>query len=244
MNADDPPSYAALTREDPNPLKRALQTRRLSDALRMAGALTPRLVVDYGGGDGAVLCAAAQLWPQASLICFEPAPQLAAQARALLAGLHRAEVVERESALPDAIADLVFCMEVFEHLPATETVRALDEIDRVLAPDGRLIVGVPLEVGPPALPKGLFRALRRPREFDGRPRHVLAAALGRPPGPRPEAEISSGRAYFPHHLGFDHRPLLGELGRRFAVESTCGSPFSRLPLWANSEVYVRARKRS
>src|SRR5688500_9971258 len=121
-------SYAALTRDDPNPLKRAVQGRRLADALRLAADLAPSLVVDYGGGDGALCRAAATLWPQARLVCFEPAPPLAAEARALLADTPQVEVVETEQALPDSAASLVFCTEVFEHLPPVETERALDEI--------------------------------------------------------------------------------------------------------------------
>jgi SAM-dependent methyltransferase len=176
------------------------------------------------------------------MICFEPAPQLADEARILLAATPRAEVVGSEAALPSGAADLLFCTEVLEHLPPAETARALAEIDRVLAPGGRAIVGVPVEVGPPALAKGLFRTARRRAEFDGRLGHVLLATLGRPPAPRPLAEMIRGRAYYPHHAGFDHRPLLRELGRRFVIERCVGSPFPRLPAWMNSELYVQLRK--
>jgi SAM-dependent methyltransferase len=242
MRRGEPPgSYAALTRADPNPLKRSLQARRLADALRLAGDVAPGVVVDYGGGDGALLAAAGERWPSARLICFEPAPQLAAEARRLLVDT-AAEVVASEAALPAGAADLVFCTEVFEHLPGAETAHAIDEIERILVPGGRLIVGVPVEVGPPALPKGVFRMLRRAGEFDARLGPVLAATAGRAPAPRPTAEISPGRAYFPHHLGFDHRPLAAALGRRFQLERRAGSPFAALPAWANAELYLRLRK--
>ena len=140
----------------------------------------------------------------------------------------------------DGCADLVFCTEVFEHLPPAETARALSEIGRILKPGGRLLVGVPVEIGPPALAKGLFRALRRPGEFDARPAPVASALLCRPPRARPLDEISPGRAYYPHHLGFDHRALAGALAARFRLEGSAGSPFPALPWWLNSELYVRA----
>jgi len=57
------------------------------------------------------------------------------------------------------------------------------------------------------------------------------------------AEISPGRAYFPHHAGFDHRPLFRAIADRLALERRTGSPFSLLPAWLNSEVYLRARRR-
>jgi SAM-dependent methyltransferase len=236
-------SYAALTREDPSPLKRAVQSRRLADALRLTGDSTPRSIVDYGGGDGALCRSAAALWPDARLLCFEPAPQLAEEARALLAQTVQAEVVTDETSLPTGGADLVFCTEVFEHLPPDETARALDEIARILAPGGRAVIGVPVEIGPPALPKGLFRALRRPGDFDARPSAIARALLAWAPGLRPVAEISPGRAYHPHHVGFDHRPLARALADRFELELRAGSPFPVLPLWLNSELYFRIRLR-
>lgn len=244
MSPDPAPSYAALTREDPNPLKRAVQGRRLADALRLAEDLAPGLVVDYGGGDGALSRSAAELWPGAQVVCFEPAPQLAAQARVLLADVVNARVVEEEAALLSGSADLVFCTEVFEHLPPAETARALDEIGRVLKPGGHAVIGVPVEIGPPAFAKGLFRALRRPGEFDARPAVVLQALVGHAPRPRPVAEISAGRAYYPHHAGFDHRPLVQAVATRFELERRTGSPFPGLPAWLNSEVYVRGRRRA
>lgn len=232
-------SYAALTREDPNPLKRAVQGRRLADALRLAGDLAPRVVVDYGGGDGALCRSAAELWPAARLVCFEPAPQLADQARALLACTPQVQIVGQEEALPVGAADLVFCTEVFEHLPPAETERALGEIARILAPGGRAVIGVPVEVGPPALAKGAFRALRRPAAFDARADAILAATAGLPPSPRPLEEIAPGRAYYPHHLGFDHRVLRAAVERRFRIERCGTSPFPVLPAWLNSELYLR-----
>jgi SAM-dependent methyltransferase len=241
MSAGEAKSYAALTREDPNPLKRAVQGRRLADALRLARDLSPGLVVDYGGGDGALCRSAAALWPAAAVVCFEPAPQLAAEARALLADTPAAQVMTDEDALPAGAADLVFCTEVFEHLPPVETARALDEIARILGPGGRAVIGVPVEIGPPALAKGLFRHLRRPQEFDARASVIAMALIGRPPRARPLAEISPGRAYYPHHAGFDHRALARGLAERFQVEALAGSPFRALPAWLNSELYVRVK---
>jgi len=238
------PNYAALTRDDPSPLKRVVHGRRLAHALAMARHLAPRVIVDYGGGDGALCQFAAEYWPRARIICFEPSPHLASEARVLLAGTPQAQVVGDEAALSSGSADLVFCTEVFEHLPPAETSRAIEEIARILRPGARAVIGVPIEVGPPALAKGLFRAWRRPGDFDARPQVVACSLVGQPPRRRPTTEISPGRAYFPHHAGFDHRPLFRAIAARLVLERRTGSPFAVLPDWLNSEVYLRVRRRA
>lgn len=235
-------SYAAITRDDPNLVKRWVQRRRLADALvRATGESAPRRVVDYGGGDGELAARAAARWPQAEVLCFEPWDEMARQAERRLAGAANARVVRDEAGLAPG-ADLVLCTEVFEHLPEAETARALDEIDRVLRPGGRLVVGVPVEVGPVALLKGAFRALRRPGDFDGRWPGILAAARGRPPAARFTAELAPGRFYHPHHLGFDHRRLRRALQARFGPVRLSGSPLPFAPVLLNSEAYMTVTK--
>lgn len=235
-------SYASLTRRDPNPLKRWVQRRRIEDAIDLIlNGKEPACIVDYGGGDGFAAAWLARKSPQARILCFEPDPVLAAEAEAALADAPNGAVATVESQLQDGAADAILCAEVFEHLPEAETAVAVDTLWRVLKPGGRLVVGVPVEIGPPALAKGLFRALRRPGAFDARWRHVLAAAAGRPPSDRPAGRIGE-RLYYGHHLGFDHRRLRATLSARFTPEAERASPFAFLPVWLSSELYLVYRK--
>ena len=235
-------TYAQMTWDDPNALKRWVQRRRLKDALAQVTAKFPvDNIVDYGAGDGALAALAHQRWPNARITCFEPAPHLAAEAEARLRDLPNIGVTRFEHGIPGE-ADVVFCTEVFEHLPETETLAALDRIEALLKPGGLLVVGVPVEVGPVAGLKGLFRMLRRPDDFDTRPGHIWKAMLGGAFDYRPMAEISQGRRYHPHHLGFDHRRLRRQLAARFTPVGTRGSPLRLAPVILNSEAYMTLRK--
>lgn len=234
-------SYAGLTRDDLNPAKRWLQRRRLDDALRAVPAdLQPRLAIDYGGGDGELSARLADAYPQCQVLCFEPASLLRIEAARRLADVERAFLATSESALPSGRADLVLCTEVFEHLPEAETETAFTEIERVLRPGGVLVMGVPVEVGPPALAKGVFRGVRGQAGSVG---DIWRAAWGGHIR-RDAREIAPGRAYHFEHLGFDHRRLELRLRERFVVERRCGSPLRRAPVWMNSELYVVARRRT
>jgi SAM-dependent methyltransferase len=234
-------SYAAITREDSSALKRWFQERRLRAAVGLVDGRARR-VVDFGGGDGEVSARLAARLPETEIVCFEPAPQYRQEAEQRLAGFPLARAVSEEADLSEGWADTALCLEVLEHLPEAETEQALEQLHRCLGPGGRLVCGVPIEVGPPAAAKGLFRRGRRPEAFDARPDLIAAAAFGRPPAERPVTFIAPERAYHPHHLGFDHRRLLERLRGRFRVVRMVGSPFGTPLSLVNAELYILAVK--
>src|SRR5690606_32185921 len=112
----------------------------------------------------------------------------------------------------------------------------LGQISFVLASQGSAIIGVPIEIGIPALYKGVFRIFRRFGGFDASIRNVLLAALGSPPSERPVSEIAPGFAFHPDHMGFDYRNLLAILRIQFHVKKVVASPFQFLGTWLNPEV--------
>ena len=235
-------TYADLTWDDPNPLKRWLQRKRIADALaQVPPGRTVSVIVDFGGGDGVLAQQAANRWPDARIVVFEPYGELADAARQRLAEVANASIVDRERDLPVGV-DLVFCTEVFEHLPDAETERALWEIDRILVTGGSLVVGVPVEIGPPALFKGLFRQTRRSDAYDADWRRILQATTGRPPTDRPPELMGEGRRYHSFHLGFDHRRLKGRLEAWFGPARSAGSPAGFAPVFVNSEAYMTLTK--
>lgn len=237
-----PPDYATLTRDDPNPLKRFLQGKRLRDAVGLLGRWVPRDVVDYGAGDGELARVLRHRYPDVSIAAFEPTPALFAQAEANLRDLSAVRLVAEAAHIPSASADAIFCLEVFEHLPPLETATALDHITRILKPDGVLIIGVPIEIGLAARFKGAFRRLRRNGDFDTDRARIAEAAKGHITFERFKAEIAPGLAYYPHHLGFDYRNLLKDLEARFVIDRIWPSPFLLLPPELNSELTLRVFK--
>lgn len=235
-------TYESMTHGDRNPLKRWLQNRRLDDAIDLIPDAA-QAVVDFGGGDGVLTARLAARRPAVLVTCFEPEPIFCWEAEKRLRGTDRVSLVAREADIADNWAQAVVCCEVFEHLPDAQADAALDQIARMLAPGGVLIVGVPVEVGPPALAKGLFRLLRRPGALDARPDQIWRACLHRPHGPRFVADIAEGRPYHPLHIGFDHRALQSRLSSRFDLILARGSPWRALPATLNSEIYFVAKKR-
>ena len=55
--------------------------------------------------------------------------------------------------------DVITCMEVLEHCLEPERLRVLDELAGLARPAGRVVISVPIEIGPSLAAKQLARAL-------------------------------------------------------------------------------------
>lgn len=234
-------AYSEHTFSDPNPIKRWLQHQRLDTALMLAREFakpTPQAICDYGAGNGELCKHLFKAYGRSKLVCFEPTPQLIQEAKVNLGQTDFP--VQFTSSLADLGQhkfDLIFCLEVFEHLLPKEMTEASDQIQMMLTRDGVGVIGVPVEIGLPAAYKGLFRMKRRYGAFDARIRNVIGAVLGKPPLSRPIVELAPGVPVYPDHLGFDYRELQLFLEQRFRVLKISGSPSKWLGAWGSPEIY-------
>jgi SAM-dependent methyltransferase len=237
-------SYWENTFNDRNPMKRWLQRKRLVSALELAERFSPnpRSICDFAAGDGELCKSIVDWYPDAKVICYEPAPTYLVEARKNLRSLPTIAFSSDVCRLASQSVDLVFCLEVLEHLPRPETVQALQQIDEILAPDGIAVIGVPIEIGIPAVYKGVFRIVRRHGAFDATLGNVLRAAIGNPPKSRPLSEVSSGLKFHHEHMGFDFRQLKQMILRQLSIEETAASPYPILGSTLMPEIYFVARK--
>lgn len=237
-------AYADITFRDRSPIKRWLQQRRLTDAIRLSAHLRDiHTVLDFGAGNGELSKHLIRAFPQACIMCYEPAAELMAEARKNTEGLRQITWLADIGTVSAESVDLLYCLEVFEHLPERETEAAFAAIESVLRTGGIAVMGVPVEIHLPALYKGLFRMLRRFGDFDALPGPILQAALGFPPRQRPIQEIALGWSYHFHHLGFDHRRFRDLLQmRRLTLLQQSTSPIAALGAWLNPEIYFVVRK--
>lgn len=239
-------SYASITFQDKNPVKRWLQASRLKSAVGICGiSRDATSVCDYGAGNGELCKLLAEAFPQARLVCFEPSPHLLSEARENLAHLaRRVEFVGHARDIPAGKFEAIFCLEVFEHLPPAETDQALNTMAGLLADEGRAVIGVPVEVGIPAAYKGIFRMLRRYGAFDANMKNILAAFLGCPPKNRPIAEIAPGMRFCFDHMGFNHRHLRRAFAGHFELLAARTSPFGGIGTWFMPEInFVLGKRR-
>lgn len=219
---------------------------------RLAGRLAVaagggRRLLDYGCGDGTFLALTHGTFAEA-VGCDLDAAQLAGCRRRLsvLDDVRFIHVDELASDVHTAAYDVVTCMEVLEHCVDAARTRVLDTLHRIVKPAGRIIISVPIEIGPALLGKQMFRALAalrghgdyRHRETYS-PRELAAAALARPHLARAEYDVEtpSGRMRYCGHKGFDWRIVEAEITRRFSIVERRWTPLPPFGPLLNSQVW-------
>ena len=225
-------AYADITIRDINYLKRWLQRKRLQSAVDLSASVIktddPLVICDFGAGNGEVCKLLPTTYVNPSITCYEPAPQLFTEAKHNLQNIMNCQInfVNNVTELAPNEFDIIFCLEVVEHLPVFDLKKVFRSIARALKPEGIVIIGVPIELGLPALYKGMFRMYRRYGSYDATIPNVVNAFMGRPPRRGPVKEICSGFPYYYEHLGFDHREFLNMCAVDFKILKTSSSPFN------------------
>lgn len=222
-------SYAAQTLDTPNPIARYAHRQRYAASFdRVTGEVRDEgTVLDFGCGQGDFLTTLAGLRPDLTLLGFDPESG------------HDADgyvPVDDTTTVATGSVDLVCCFETLEHLYDGEIASFLAEAERVLAPEGEVLISVPVIGGPTLLLKEANRAILFRRRSDYSARELVAASLAGWVAPRPDDIRVS-------HKGFDFRALFARVGERFAVEDVAYCPFPALPWWLNSQVFARLRPR-
>ena len=224
--------------------------RRLATARCLVTPHAGKRLLDYGCGDGTFLAQVSSMFPDA--VGADVDEQQIEDCRQRLAQLHEIQFVTvnqlREASYAGSF-DLICCMEVLEHCLDAEADNLLIDLDRLLAPQGSIIISVPIEIGPALFAKELFRALagwRKLGDYQYRDSYRLsemlrmigagsATAISRPVYP-----FGAGSAH--SHKGFNWRSFHHRISRVFAVREVRFSPFSGFAGWFSSQVWFRCER--
>lgn len=239
--------YADITYNDKNYFKRLFQRKRLvivcNDVFKNFDRSNKELnILDYGCGNAELLKHINKRLNNFSYTGYDPMEEMIEEAKLNIEDSTGIKLTTSKADLKDNKYDIIFCLEVFEHLPDAVLIEELEVLDSLLGDDGILVFGVPNEVYLAALIRGAFRMTRRFGEFDATFKNVFSSAVGRPPKDR-NVNFNETGTYLFYHMGFDHRKLIKTLKQYFIVKKVFGSPLSLLPVFFNTEVYIHCKKK-
>jgi 2-polyprenyl-3-methyl-5-hydroxy-6-metoxy-1,4-benzoquinol methylase len=224
---------------------------RFNMAVALAGEHHHGRLLDYGSGDGTFLSLVASRF--GSCVGADIAPDAVDDCRqrfAAFPNVRFCEIASLDRPEHRAAYDVVTCMEVLEHCPEPSFTNVLNSICRLVAPDGRVIISVPIEVGPAFLLKYAVRTVagwRGLSDYRHYERYPIADALrmifatGNTALDRPT--YNEGDATIHSHYGFNWRYVERRLREVLTVERTLFSPFNLLGGFFSSQAWLICRPR-
>ena len=224
---------------------------RFKTALRLTGRGVRRLL-DYGCGDGTFLEMAAGRYVHG--VGADVADDLIRDCRERLDRFNNLQfhnVAELTSPEHDRAYDLVTCMETLEHCVPAVAERVLGDLQRLVAPEGRVIISVPIETGPIFPIKFVLRKIAGWQGI-GHYRHYENYKIGDAlkmlfAGEHTEVERPAygepGHEFYTHY-GFNWRAFRLRVMEKFTIVETRFSPISLLGGWFNSQAWFVCRPRT
>ncbi len=223
---------------------------RFRIGLKLIGK-APRNLLDYGSGDGTFLVMASDRIGEGWGADISPVQVEDCQKRLVsIPNLHFSTIDVLRDGTHDGKYDIVTCMETLEHCTAASVEIVLRDLARFVSPGGRVIISVPIEIGPTFLLKAVVRkaAARRGLSDYSHYEHYKfrdalrmmtagrAEVLERPVYGKPEMNFHS-------HYGFNWKALRERVKQSFAIERVHFSPLGFLGGWVSSQVWFVCKPR-
>lgn len=212
-------------------------------------------LLDYGCGDGTFLGLVADMFTKA--VGADVGDQSLESCRRRFAERPELSFVRIDQLGPehDGQYDVVTCMEVLEHCIPESIDFALTTMRRLVSPRGRIIISVPIEIGPSLLLKETLRTVAawrnlgdykykeryRPAELARMVFATAGTSIQRNRGPMNDA---GGPDVFYGHKGFNWRTFRKELERSFEVEQPRFSPLPVFAGFLSSQVWFVCKPRA
>ena len=232
-------SYSQRILQQGNQLTRLAHRSRFSAVLDAIGSEQYTQALDYGCGDGWLLKNAYDRGVITSGIGVDVDPTMLSASQEIFADIpnfnffHVRDITEK---IPPHSCDLIFCTETLEHVDNAET--ALERMLECSKPNAKMIISVPIELGPSLLVKQVGRYLANFKGGYGyerySPRELFSAAILWDTNSFPSSH--SLNELNKAHKGFDYRSLQNLLQTKVTIDRTIFSPFSGLGNLLNSTV--------
>lgn len=221
-------SYSQRLLQQGNPLTRLAHRSRFNAVLDILGNNKYKQALDYGCGDGWLLRTAYDRGMIKSGIGVDVEDYMLSACQEIFAGIGSFQFckpTEISQKISPQSCDLIFCTETLEHIgyPA----RSLDLILNYCQPGAKIVISVPLEIGPSLLLKQIGRYFANLKGNYGYERYTLkelcSAAILWDTNSFPSSH--SLESEYTGHKGFDYRKIENLLQEKLKIERRIFSPF-------------------
>lgn len=232
-------SYSQRLLQQGNTLTRLAHRSRFNTVLDAIRGTHYHQALDYGCGDGWLLKVAYEEGIIASGIGVDISAQMLESCQETF--VHTPQIKfylpsELSAKISPHSCDLVFCTETLEHVPDPEQI--IEQLLPFCQKQAKLVISVPIEVGPSLLAKQVGRYFANLKGGYGyekyHPGELFSAAILWDVNSFPSSH--SLQAPYRAHKGFDYRHLELSLSQKIKIEKRIFSPFPLLGNLLNSTV--------
>lgn len=228
---------------------------RFKKACRLVAPFAGGRLLDYGCGDGTFLQMVAADFPNA--LGVDASASQNADCASRLSGMNGLSFkLIKDLADPACTGsfNLIVCMEVLEHCPSEVVDKVIGELKRAAAPGAKIVVSVPIEIGPTVVFKQALRRIAGWRNVGDYKwtevyswgelwRSVFAGKDTVLERQRLSGEWAPGETYeFHTHRGFNWRALRQKLGQHFKIDATHFTPLNALGGMLSSQAWIVCTK--
>ena len=225
--------YNKLTVGNKSKLKRFSHKKRFDVALELTGPVNCKKILDYGTGGGYFLQKLIRETTSCVVVGYEPVDTMFEE---LITNLQEeiadeyVDIVTEQDKLPRRYFDIVFCLELLEHLSEENQKLTINSLKELVVNDGIFVISVPIESGLASLMKNIVR-LSIGGTHKGTSVNTILKSIFSLPINREES------SYISSHLGFYYKDLerkFGDYG--LVIVKKMYSPFNILKGTLNSQV--------
>lgn len=209
-------------------------------------------ILDYGCGDGTFLAMAAGQVKTAHGSDIDANQIEGCRERfADLSNVDFSVIGDLADGKYDGSFDVVTCQETLEHCTEEIVEIVLSDLARLVSPTGRVIISVPIEIGPSFVLKQSIRALaarmgtssyHMVERYSGRDAAKMVFAGRNTAVDRPLYKVDGAEGY--SHFGFNWRALRERVAQHLVVEETQFTPVGQLRGFVSSQAWFLCRPRA
>ena len=235
--------YSKLTIENKNFFKRFSHKRRFVESANFIRGYQSKnkiSMLDFGCGNGFFIKYLIEKKIVFDFFAYDPVEEQITEMKDLFSDNNIKDVkIFSDYQLIDQQFDVICCLETLEHFKKDDQKKLLEQMLKLLKPNGVICISVPIEVYFSGFVKMTLRILMGQSQENTSFKNLIYTLFGKP---ILNKDSSENLKYLQTHVGFYYFNLMHLIkSMNFEIEEIKFSPFPKLKFILNSQIFLKIK---